>query len=93
MAVALADGVADPRAEVVERLYAAVCHRAVLRPERPHDLAADAKLAPVAGPKCRRIQLPADNLDQITVQHNVHLLPLCQQRTVEGSSRNLLLSR
>ena len=59
VAVAFADGVANPGAEVVERLYAAVCHRAVFRAERPHDLAADAQLAPVTGPERRGIQLPA----------------------------------
>jgi len=60
VAVALPDRVADPGAEVVERLHAAVRDRAVLRPQRPHDLAAHAQLAPVTGPQSRRVELPVD---------------------------------
>ena len=57
--IALADGVANPGAEVIIGLHAAVCHGAVLRSQRPHNFAAHAELAPVACPQRRRVELPA----------------------------------
>ena len=60
MAVALANRVANPGAEVIKCLDAAVRDGAVLRAQGTHDLATHAQLTPVAGPKSRRIKLPVN---------------------------------